>query len=254
MEVLDDDLVYGIRAIESVLETKANYIRSIWIETGHHKPVMQSLIDHIKALNITIQFVDRVQLDRHVSDGKHQSILAWIQPVPVCTELDLDRILEELTVPALLLILDGITDPHNLGACLRSAEAAGVHAVIAPKHNAAPLNATVHKVACGAVDKVPFITVTNLARTLEKLKQRGIWLMGTADEVAPPLYDIDLSGDIGLVMGSEGQGLRRLTRVHCDHLMCIPMQGKLSSLNVSVATGICLFEAVRQRHQLKSIP
>ncbi|MBE8214746.1 MAG: 23S rRNA (guanosine(2251)-2'-O)-methyltransferase RlmB [Endozoicomonadaceae bacterium] len=244
--MLNDDLVYGFHAVQNLLEEKADYIRSIWIQIGHHSPAMQDLIDQIKTLNITLQFVNRLKLDREVKK-KHQGILAWIQPVPVYVEKDLLILLDALNVPALLLILDGVTDPHNLGACLRSAEASGAHAVIAPKHHAAPLNSTVSKVACGAAEKIPFFTVNNLANLLKILKKRGIWLMGTADEVAPSLYDTELIGDIALVMGSEGVGLRRLTRNHCDQLMSIPMKGKLSSLNVSVATGICLFEAVRQR-------
>jgi 23S rRNA (guanosine2251-2'-O)-methyltransferase len=155
--------------------------------------------------------------------------------------------LSALDHPPMLLVLDGVTDPHNLGACLRSAEAAGVDAVIVPKDKSADLNATVRKVACGAAETMPFVRVTNLARTLEKLKQQGIWLYGTAGEAAQSVFEVDLKGPVALVMGAEGKGMRRLTREHCDYLVNLPMAGAVSSLNVSVATGICLFEAVRQR-------
>ena len=163
------------------------------------------------------------------------------------TENELYKQLEGLTENAFLLILDSITDPHNLGACLRSADAAGVHAVIAPKDNAVGLTSTVSKVACGAAETVPYYQVTNLARTLKELQGRGIWLYGTAGEASDSVFKTDLRGPIGIVMGAEGKGLRRLTRESCDHLIHIPMAGDVSSLNVSVAGGICLFEAVRQR-------
>jgi len=160
---------------------------------------------------------------------------------------DLMALVERLKVPPFLLILDDVTDPHNLGACLRTADAAGVHAVIVPKDRSASLTDTVRRVACGAAEKVPFVQVTNLARTMKKLRDAGVWLVGTADEIQSNLYRVDLTGPLALVMGSEGSGLRRLTREHCDFLVSIPMSGSVESLNVSVATGVCLFEAVRQR-------
>jgi 23S rRNA (guanosine2251-2'-O)-methyltransferase len=159
----------------------------------------------------------------------------------------LDSLLAGLQHPPFLLVLDGVTDPHNLGACLRSAEAAGVDAVIVPKDKSALITATVRKVACGAAEVVPFIPVTNLARTLRLLQERRIWVLGAAGEATASLYDTDLRGALALVLGSEGTGLRRLTREHCDSLFAIPMAGEVSSLNVSVSAGICLFEAVRQR-------
>jgi 23S rRNA (guanosine2251-2'-O)-methyltransferase len=155
--------------------------------------------------------------------------------------------LDGLDHPPLLLILDGVTDPHNLGACLRTADAAGVDAVIAPKDNSAPLNATVRKVACGAAEVVPYIQVTNLARTMKDIQGRGIWITGTAGEAEQSVYQANLTGPVALVMGAEGKGMRRLTRENCDYLINLPMAGSVSSLNVSVATGVCLFEAVRQR-------
>ena len=157
------------------------------------------------------------------------------------------QFVEQSEQPSLILVLDGVTDPHNLGACLRSADAAGVHAVVVPKDKSADLSPTVRKVACGAAEVVPFVRVTNLSRTLEALKERGVWLFGAAGEAEKSIYDNDLTGSMALVMGAEGAGLRRLTREHCDHLVKLPMAGSVSSLNVSVATGVCLFEAVRQR-------
>ena len=161
----------------------------------------------------------------------------------------LETLLEQQETPALLLVLDGVTDPHNLGACIRTADAAGVLAVIVPKDKSATLNATVRKVACGAAEVMPLVSVTNLARTLEKLRQQGFWVVGTAGEAEQTLYQQDLTVNKVLVMGAEGKGMRRLTREHCDFLVKLPMAGSVSSLNVSVATGVCLFEAQRQRHQ-----
>ena len=170
--------------------------------------------------------------------------------IKALTETDLDNILDNLNEPPFLLILDGVTDPHNLGACLRSASAAGVHAVITPKDRSAPMTETVQKISCGGAEDVPFVQVTNLARTMRELKDQGIWFVGTAHESDKLIYDVDLKGPLAIVMGSEEKGMRRLTRDLCDFLAKIPMSKKKSSvdnLNVSVATGVCLFEAVRQR-------
>jgi 23S rRNA (guanosine2251-2'-O)-methyltransferase len=174
-------------------------------------------------------------------------VIAWRQPVQNRSEKHLPDILDGIEGTPLVLILDGVTDPHNLGACLRTADAAGAHVVIAPKDKSAPLNATAAKVACGAAEAVPYIQVTNLARTMKELQERGIWIIGTAGEAQQSLYQHDLKGPIAIVMGAEGQGMRRLTREHCDFLANLPMAGEVSSLNVSVATGVCLFEVVRQR-------
>jgi 23S rRNA (guanosine2251-2'-O)-methyltransferase len=159
----------------------------------------------------------------------------------------LDELLESLTEPPLLLLLDGVTDPHNLGACLRVADGAGVHAVIAPKDHAVGVNATVAKVASGAAETVPYFMVTNLARTLNELKERNIWCIGTSDDAPKTLYEVDLKGPVALVLGAEGEGIRQLTRKTCDELVRLPMKGAVESLNVSVASGVCLYEAVRQR-------
>jgi 23S rRNA (guanosine2251-2'-O)-methyltransferase len=174
-------------------------------------------------------------------------VVAETGAAPVIGENELPEFLDALPHPAFLLILDGIQDPHNLGACLRTADAAGVDAVILPRDRSAPLNATVRKVACGAAEFVPVVRVTNLARIMRAIRDRGIWVYGAAGEAESTLYQTDLSGPLALVLGGEGKGLRRLTREHCDGLVSIPLDGSVSSLNVSVATGVCLFEARRQR-------
>ncbi len=186
-------------------------------------------------------------MNQKTEEANHQGVIAWRKPRQNVTEKHLPEILDNLTGTALILILDGITDPHNLGACLRTADAAGAQLVLAPKDQSAPLNATVAKVACGAAEVVPYIQVTNLARTMKELQERGIWIIGTAGEAKQDIYQQDLTGPVALVMGAEGSGMRRLTREKCDFLANIPMAGEVSSVNVSVATGICLFEAVRQR-------
>jgi 23S rRNA (guanosine2251-2'-O)-methyltransferase len=189
-------------------------------------------------------------MDEQVN-GVHQGVLAKVSPSQIWGEQMLDELLDRLEVPPLLLVLDGVTDPHNLGAVLRTADAAGVHAVIIPKDKSATLNATVRKVACGAAEVVPLVAVTNLARALEKLRQKGLWVVGTDGDAEQTLYQQDMTGPLIVVMGAEGTGMRRLTREHCDYLVKLPMQGSVSSLNVSVATGVCLFEAQRQRLSAK---
>ena len=243
---MSSDFAYGVHAVRAVLDSRVDEIQEVWIQKGIHNSQIKQLIETIDALGVSLRFVDRAKLDRK-AEGAHQGVMAIVQAAKVYREDDLYLLLDKLTDAPFLLLLDGVTDPHNLGACLRSADAAGVHAVIAPKDKSAPLNATARKVACGAAEHVPFVTVTNLARTMNTLKERGIWLMGAAGEAQNTLYQARFDGNIGLVMGAEGKGLRRLTSEHCDSLVKIPMSGSVSSLNVSVATGICLFEAVRQR-------
>jgi 23S rRNA (guanosine2251-2'-O)-methyltransferase len=196
---------------------------------------------------VPVRRVARTELDERVPGVSHQGVVAEMTVAAALSENELPQFLDGLGKPPLLLILDGVQDPHNLGACLRSADAAGVDAVILPKDRSAPLNATARKVACGAAETVPVVRVTNLARTLRAIRDAGVWLYGAAGEAQQALYDVDLSGPVALVLGGEGKGLRRLTREHCDALMAIPLAGSVSSLNVSVAAGICLFEARRQR-------
>lgn len=241
------ETVYGLHAVQAVLKTAPERITTLMVLTGREDQRLQKILQQASRQGISCQPVGRKKLDALVNDENHQGIVALCRPGELHDEAFLYALLQRLPEPAFLLVLDGVTDPHNLGACMRSAEAAGVHAVIAPKDNAAGLNATARKVACGAAEVLPFIAVTNLARTLEKLKGQGIWIKGAAGEAEALVYEADFTGAIALVMGAEGTGLRRLTREHCDELIKIPMLGTVSSLNVSVATGICLFEAVRQR-------
>lgn len=238
--------VFGLHAVEALLKRQPNRIEQLFVQSGRTDARLQAILALADTHGVTYSVVSRNELDQKVS-GRHQGAVAKVVPARALRDNDLQVLLDTITQQPLLLVLDGITDPHNLGACLRTADAAGVDAVIAPKDNSAGLNATVSKVACGAAEVVPFVQVTNLARTLRDLQQRGVWLVGTAGEADKLIYQTDLKGAIALVMGAEGKGLRRLTRQHCDHLVKLPMAGSVSSLNVSVATGVCLFEAVRQR-------
>ena len=244
------ELVFGIHAVDGLLRRQPGAVQRLWIQSGRADKRIADLLELASNQGIEVLSLPRAELDRKVS-GRHQGVVAEVAGTGdrQWDESRLWQHLEELDHPALLLVLDGVTDPHNLGACLRSADAAGVDAVIVPKDKSADLNPTVRKVACGAAETVPFVRVTNLARALESLKERGIWLYGTAGEADTLLYDADLRGPAAIVMGAEGAGLRRLTREVCDHLVKLPMAGDVSSLNVSVATGVCLFEVVRQRRR-----
>lgn len=238
--------IFGVHAVSSLLEAAPERIIRLYVLDGRDDHKVQAVLRRAEALDVSIARRDRKALDQLTDGAVHQGVVAECKPAPQLREDDLETLLDRLDAP-LLLVLDGITDPHNLGACLRTADAAGVHAVIAPKDRSAALNPTVRKVACGAAERVPFITVTNLARTLRLLKERNVWVVGTAGEASDSIYQSKLTGALALVMGAEGEGMRRLTREHCDQLVHIPMFGTVSSLNVSVATGVCLFEAVRQR-------
>ena len=238
--------IYGVHAVEALLRHHPKRVKQLWLAAGRQDPRVQVLVDLAGQQRIAVGQKDRRELDEW-AEGVHQGVVAEVSPSQVWGENMLDELLDRATTPPLLLVLDGVTDPHNLGACMRTADAAGAHAVIVPKDKSATLNATVRKVACGAAEVIPLVAVTNLARTLEKLQQRGLWIVGTAGEAEQELYQQDMTGPIVLVMGAEGKGMRRLTREHCDYLVKLPMAGSVSSLNVSVATGVCLFEAVRQR-------
>lgn len=241
------EYIFGIHAATTTLNRDSKRVKGMWVQKGRNDNRMQKLLDLAAQQGIRMQWTSRKELDDMAEGGVHQGVVVAVEPIQAKNEQFLDSMLDKLEEPAFLLVLDGVTDPHNLGACLRTADAAGVHAVIAPKDKSAPLNATASKVACGAAEVVPYVLVTNLARTLKDLQQRGIWITGTAGEAQTLIYDADLKGPMALVMGAEGKGMRRLTREHCDHLVKIDMAGEVSSLNVSVATGVCLFEAVRQR-------
>lgn len=240
--------IFGLHAVSSLLKRNPARVRRVLIQQGSRNARVQALLERAAAVGIEVSDAERQTLDRLCDGGRHQGVVAECEPLKALSEKGLDSLLESSDEKSpLLLILDGVTDPHNLGACLRTADAAGVLAVIAPRDKSAPLNATVAKVACGAAEVVPYVQVTNLARTLKLLQLRGIWITGTAGEAEQSLYQVDLTGPRALVMGAEGKGMRRLTREHCDQLVNIPMAGEVSSLNVSVATGVCLFEIVRQR-------
>ncbi|MGK0499095.1 MAG: 23S rRNA (guanosine2251-2'-O)-methyltransferase [Oceanicoccus sp.] len=238
--------VFGIHAVEALLQSQSNRIDELWLQQGRNDQRIKDIQRHANQLGIKCRVVSREELDEQ-SEGNHQGVMAKAKPAQTLRDRDLKELLDSIEHQPLLLILDGITDPHNLGACLRTADAAGVDAVIAPKDNSAPLNGVVRKVACGAAEVIPYIQVTNLVRTMKDLQDRGVWITGTAGEAEQSVYDADLKGAVALVMGAEGKGMRRLTRENCDYLIKLPMAGSVSSLNVSVATGVCLFELVRQR-------
>ena len=241
------ETIYGIHAVKAFVTHYPERLIEVWALKGRDDQRLQPLINEIQRLGISVQFLNRQTLDKKAEGEVHQGIIARVHSLPELNEHDLDLLLEQQKAP-LLLVLDGVTDPHNLGACLRTADAAGVNAVIVPKDKSAQLNSTARKVACGAAENVPLIRVTNLARTLRELQKRhNVWVVGTAGETTETLYQTKLTGALALVMGAEGEGMRRLTREHCDQLISIPMMGSVSSLNVSVATGVCLFEIVRQR-------
>ena len=242
------ELIYGLHAVTAALRRDPERLLEIHIVEGMGEQArLQKISDEARSLGIAVRSCSRKALDKLVTEGAHQGVIAWQKPAPAFREGDLEELLTGLAEAPLLLILDGVQDPHNLGACLRTADAAGVSAVIAPRDRAVGLTPTVRKVACGAAEAIPFVQVTNLARTLRELKDRGIWLVGADGAAEMDVYAAELRGALGMVMGAEGEGLRRLTREHCDFLVRIPMAGTVESLNVSVATGICLFEAVRQR-------
>lgn len=242
------EIVFGIHAVKALLDNDPQRFQEVFILKGRDDKRLQPLVKELEAQGIVVQMANRQWLDSQVEGGVHQGIVARVKPGRQYQENDLPDLLESLESP-FLLILDGITDPHNLGACLRSADAAGVHAVIVPRDRSAQLNATAKKVASGAAENVPLIRVTNLARTMRVLQEANVWIVGTAGEADHDLYQSKMTGPMALVMGAEGEGMRRLTREHCDELISIPMAGSVSSLNVSVATGVCLFEAVRQRRK-----
>lgn len=243
-----EQLIYGIHAVTAALRRSAARLTGIGIAEGSRSsPRLQALVENAARHGVTVRYESRAVLDNWVSEGAHQGVVAWRQPAAPLHEHDLVDLLQGLDEPALLLVLDGVQDPHNLGACLRTADAAGVHAVIAPRDRAVGLNATVSKVASGAAENIPFVQVTNLARSLRALRDAGVWLVGAAGEAEQSVYDVDFTGPVALVMGAEGTGLRRLTQELCDYRVHIPMRGGVESLNVSVAAGVCLFEAVRQR-------
>lgn len=238
-------LIHGFHAVNARLFQSPKSLVELFVAAGRDDRRMQDVLDKAASENVRVISVDTARLDAMTGRARHQGVAAVIDVSHRI--VNVDDVLDTLNEPPLLLILDGVTDPHNLGACLRVADAMGVHAVIAPKDRSAGLNATVSKVACGAAEVVPYVQVTNLARCLRDIKDRGIWIAGTDMDASTDLYHCDAAGPLAWVMGSEGEGMRRLTREHCDLLVSIPMFGTVESLNVSVATGMVLSESHRQR-------
>ena len=241
------NFVYGLHAINAVLERAPERVLELWLAQPRDDARSRDLRERAQTAGLRVQSVAAEALAKLVGDVAHQGAVAAVRPLKSWDEHDLLESLSQTAADPLLLILDGVTDPHNLGACLRTAEAAGVHAVIIPKDRAATVDGVVRKVAAGAAEFVPVASVTNLARTIDLLKERGIWVVGTDGEAPQTLYGADLKRPLALVLGAEGAGMRRLTRERCDFLVRIPMAGQVESLNVSVAAGVALFEARRQR-------
>ncbi|NBW77507.1 MAG: 23S rRNA (guanosine(2251)-2'-O)-methyltransferase RlmB [Betaproteobacteria bacterium] len=238
-------VLFGFHAVGVRLKTAPQSIVEIYFEPTRRDARMRQFVAKAQEAGVRLIEADALRIAKLSGSHGHQGVAARVEPLPQVHSLD--ELLESLTEPALLLVLDGVTDPHNLGACLRVADGAGVHAVIAPKDHAVGVNATVAKVASGAAETVPYFMVTNLARTLNELKERNIWCIGTSEDAPKTLYEVDLQGPVALVLGAEGEGIRQLTRKTCDELVRLPMKGAVESLNVSVASGVCLYEAVRQR-------
>jgi 23S rRNA (guanosine2251-2'-O)-methyltransferase len=238
-------VLFGFHAVGVRLKTAPQSIIEIYVDPTRRDARMRQFLDRVAEAGARLIEADGVRLAKLAGSHGHQGVAARVQAVP--TAHSLDDLLDQVEGPPLLLVLDGVTDPHNLGACLRVADGAGAHAVIAPKDHAAGINATVAKVASGAAETVPYFMVTNLARTLGELKERSIWCIGASDDAPKTLYQADMKGPVALVLGAEGAGMRQLTRKTCDELVSIPMRGAVESLNVSVASGVCLYEALRQR-------
>jgi 23S rRNA (guanosine2251-2'-O)-methyltransferase len=242
-------VLFGFHAVSVRMKTAPQSIIEVYYEPSRRDARMRQFLDKAREAQVKLIEADGLRLSKLAGSHGHQGVAARVDVLAQVQSLD--ELLEQLEADGvsnpLLLVLDGITDPHNLGACLRVADGAGAHAVIAPKDHAAGINATVAKVASGAAETMPYFMVTNLARTLGELKERNIWIIGTSDDAPKTLYQVDLKGPVALVLGAEGAGMRQLTRKTCDELVSIPMKGAVESLNVSVASGVCLYETLRQR-------
>ncbi|MCH7344969.1 23S rRNA (guanosine(2251)-2'-O)-methyltransferase RlmB [Pelomonas sp. CA6] len=238
-------ILFGFHAVTVRLKTAPDSVQEIHFDATRRDQRMRQFLDRARDAGVRLIDSDDERLHKLCGNHRHQGVVARVSAV--ARSHSLDEVLDGVDGAPLVLVLDGVTDPHNLGACLRVADGAGAHAVVAPKDHAVGLNATVAKVASGAAETVPYLMVTNLARTLNELKERDIWVVGTSDRAEKTLYDLDLKGPVALVLGAEGEGMRQLTAKTCDELVRIPMQGAVESLNVSVAAGVCLYEALRQR-------
>ncbi len=245
-------VLFGFHAVTVRLKTAPASVTEIHVDASRRDARMRQFVERAREAGARLLDSDDARLTQLAGGTRHQGVVARVTALPA--RHSLDEVLDAVQGAPLLLVLDGVTDPHNLGACLRVADGAGAHAVVAPKDHAVGLNATVAKVASGAAETVPYLMVTNLARTLGELKERDIRVIGTSDDAEATIYDADFSGPVALVLGAEGDGLRQLTRRHCDQLVRIPMAGAVESLNVSVAAGICLYEALRQRARAAARP
>lgn len=245
---MTDQWVYGVHAVNALINKRPNAIKKLFINGDRIDQRLQSLLALAKEKSIVIEQLTAQAMNQRFTEFTHQGVVASAVPLPNYTENDLLTLLADSKKPAFVLILDGVTDPHNLGACLRTADAAGVDFVIIPKDKSVGITPVVSKVACGAAESMPLVRVTNLVRAMEIIKQEGVWIYGAAGEATQLIYQLDFKSSLAIALGAEGDGLRRLTREHCDDLFALPMQqGAVESLNVSVATGISLYEVVRQR-------
>lgn len=245
---MSSDKIYGTHAVLAAITKNSGKVDRVWLQQGKRNKKQNEIVTHAELKKINIAQTTKQELDKLAGrNAVHQGVVASVRTADTGSDNDLESLLDNLATDPLLLLLDGVMDPHNLGACIRTADAAGVHGVILPKNRGAAVNATVCKVASGAAEHIAIFEVSNLARTINKLKQRGIWVIGTAGTARQTLYESDLGGPVALVMGSEGKGLRRLTRDECDQLVSIPISGSVESLNVSAASAVCLYEIVRQR-------
>ena len=249
---MKQQVVFGFHAVTSRLRVRADSVKELFVDAKRIDKRMQDLIANAKERGVRVMQVDGVRIDGMTGHARHQGVVAVVEPTKLPQFVE--DVLETIEGAPFLLLLDGVTDPHNLGACLRVADAAGVHAVIAPKDRSVGLTATVMKVASGAAENIPYITVTNLARTLRELKERDIWIVGADEGGESSLFEAKLAGPLAWVLGAEGEGLRRLTRENRDQIVNIPMFGSVESLNVSVASGVCLFESRRQRELASVVP
>ena len=242
---MSSKVLFGFHAVTVRLKTAAESVQEVHVDATRRDARMRQFVERAQATGARLLESDDARLTRLAGTGRHQGVVARV--APLAPRHSLDEVLDAVDGAPLVLVLDGVTDPHNLGACLRVADGAGAHAVIAPRDHAVGLNATVAKVASGAAETVPYLMVTNLARTLAELKERDLRVVGATDDAPRTLYQADLRGPLALVLGAEGAGMRQLTRKHCDELVAIPMRGAVESLNVSVAAGVCLYEARRRR-------
>ncbi len=248
----EEDLVCGLHAVLTALQQHPKRVAAVWISAERVDKRLGEVLEAARTAGVKFHRVPRAKLDELAGGLRHQGVVARLRAAEVGGEGELAGFLKNLPAAAMLLVLDGVQDPHNLGACLRVADATGARAVILQRDRSAPLSAAARRAASGAAETVPIFQVTNLARALDAMKEAGVWLYGTAEDAPEEIYDTDLAGPMALVLGGEGEGLRRLTRERCDRLIRIPMAGKVESLNVSVAAGVVLYEAVRQRRRSRS--